>query len=86
MKRYDKLKSYCRMLGHEIPFEYCRSNNNNLPCRKILDCWFERFDIKSYLSENFSDSEKEQIFKPQPDKVSTIFDLIEKAKNRTKKE
>jgi hypothetical protein len=84
MKRYDELKAYCRMLGHEIAFDYCRSCKRNLPCRKILDCWFERVDIKKYMDENFTESEQEEIFKPPQDKVSTIFDLIEKAKKNSK--
>ena len=45
-----------------------------------MDCWFERVEIKKYMDENFTESEQEEIFKPPQDKVSTIFDLIEKAK------
>lgn len=82
MKRYDHLKGYCRMLGHELSFDYCRTSNNKLPCRKILDCWFERIEIHKYIEENFSEDEQKEIFKPPQDKVSTIFDLIEKAKKR----
>jgi hypothetical protein len=35
----------CRRLGHEITFAYCRRENFGKPCRLILDCWWERFDV-----------------------------------------
>jgi hypothetical protein len=84
MKRYDHLKTYCRMLGHEIPFEYCRESNQNLPCRKILDCWFERVKIRQFVDEIYSEEEKQTIFNPPKEKILTIFDLIEKAKKSCK--
>ena len=33
------------MLGHDLTFAYCRAPAKQLPCRKILDCWFETFDV-----------------------------------------
>ncbi len=77
---HDEITSYCRSLGHYVPFRYCRTVNEGIPCRKIRDCWFERMDIESYMNENYSESERERISAPQPEKIFTIIDLINKAK------
>ncbi len=39
----------CRRLGHEITFAYCRRENFGQPCRLILDCWWEQFDVRGFL-------------------------------------
>ncbi len=55
-----------------------------LPCWKILDCWWELFDIKNYLKQKLSaeDFLKFESLKPKP-KVTSLVELIEQAKNRT---
>jgi len=78
--QFDDKNSYCRTLGHYVPFRYCRTVNNGLPCRKIKDCWFEKIDIVLFITENYTESEQEQIFAPPPEKISTILDLINKAR------
>ncbi len=76
------MSDYCRMLGHHIPFKYCRTANNGIPCAKILDCNFERIPIREFIESHYSDEEKEKIFSPAKQKIATIYELIEKAKNR----
>jgi hypothetical protein len=39
----------CRRLGHELAFGYCRQETSRKPCRLILDCWWERSDVRSFL-------------------------------------
>ncbi len=76
----------CPRLGGTISFEYCRTcGDDHLPCWKIADCWWESFDVMSYLRENLPEDQltlllekKEQ---PQP-KVNSLLDLIEKARSR----
>lgn len=72
------------MLGHEVPFSYCRAAQNGLPCFKILDCWFEKIAVQEYLDLHYSAEEQENILKKPAPKVNTLLDLIEKAKNRKK--
>ncbi|MEJ2306603.1 MAG: hypothetical protein P8Y30_03495 [candidate division WOR-3 bacterium] len=83
MDRYDKERIYCRKLGHWITFEYCRQENNSLPCHKIMDCWFEKLPIEEFLKENYTDEDISYIFKPSKQKITSLIELIEQAKKRT---
>lgn len=78
--QFDDKTAYCRSLGHYVPLKYCRTASNDLPCRKILDCWFEIIEIEKFIKENYSEEEQKQIFAPPPEKITTIIDLINKAR------
>lgn len=54
---YDKLETRCFQLGDIIPFKYCRSMNQRLPCHLVFNCWNHRIDLNSYLIDNFSEAE-----------------------------
>jgi hypothetical protein len=77
---FDAIAGYCRMLGHKVPFSYCRSLKEGLPCSKILDCWFEVLPIEQFVSEHYSSEEQETFLLPAKPKVATLIELIEKAK------
>ena len=82
MDKHDNQDIYCRMLGHNVSFEYCRKAKESLPCSRMINCWFERLPINEYLNEHFSEEELKQAFSPPKEKIATIIELIEKAKNR----
>lgn len=82
---HDNRKLRCRMLGHEINFNYCRTGVDNLPCRKIFDCWFEIFDIADFMRQHYSPEQIEEILSEPKDKVTTIVDLIRQAQKRAEK-
>ncbi len=82
MNRYDNEEVYCRKLGHHLNFQYCRLVNQQLPCHKIVDCWFEKMPIQDFLKEHYSEEEIKQIFAPPQDKMSSLISLIEKAQSR----
>lgn len=83
---YDDYTSRCPSLGHLVSFTYCRAPGSDLPCRRIMDCWHERFDIAAYLKQVLSPGEIETIIAtPQP-KVVQLLELIQKAKGRGKNE
>lgn len=82
IEQYDSEHGYCRKLGHHLHFKYCRSESSGKPCTKILDCWFEKFDVAAFMNEYYSDWEIEQISGSVPDKTETLFDLIQKAQAR----
>ena len=84
INEHDDRKLRCRMLGHEVAFAYCRAPGTNLPCRKILDCWFETFDVQSFLREHFSQEQIAQILTPPAPKIASLVDLIQQAQNRAK--
>ncbi|MCE5273856.1 MAG: hypothetical protein LLG43_01860 [Deltaproteobacteria bacterium] len=77
---YDDYTARCPMLGHLVPFTYCREPGTELPCRKILDCWHERIDIEAFLRESLSLEELDAILAPPKQKISQIMELIRKAK------
>lgn len=68
------------MLGHHVPFSFCRAQADGRPCRKILDCWFEKFDIRSFLSEHLTEEQIDAFLAPPKPKMATLLELIEKAK------
>ena len=79
--QYDKKEGYCRMLGHRLPFRYCRTaHNDELPCRKIVDCWFDEFPIMEFLAENYSEGQLKEAFQSHKSRVTTILEIIHRAK------
>lgn len=80
----DRRETYCRRLGHAVPFGYCRSESDGKPCRLILDCWWQVFDVETALRDSLAPAEFEALRAgvPPPNKVLSIFDLIQQAKNR----
>ena len=81
IEEYDDLIMYCPQLGGEIPFKYCRTVNDDLPCRRIMVCWEFRIEISKFLGEHYSiDKIQRALAPPTKTKVDTILELIEKAK------
>jgi hypothetical protein len=77
---HDGRKRRCPMLGHDVQFSYCRAPGRRLPCRRVFDCWFETFDVEAFIRGHFAEADIQQILAPPTDKVSTLLDLIEKAR------
>jgi hypothetical protein len=81
IEEYDALITRCPQLGGEVPFSYCRTVNEDLPCRKIIICWEFRIQIGKFLNENYSiDQIQQALAPPTKTRLETILDLIEKAK------
>lgn len=79
IEKYDTFRVYCRMLGHEVPFSYCRQPGSALVCRNIRSCWEEKIDIEAFLTQHFNAEELEKAFAPREDKLTTLVKLIRKA-------
>ena len=81
----DTLEKRCPRLGGPVPFKYCLDPGDNIgPCFKIMDCWWEDFDIKAYLEMNLSPEALEKLTASKPPaKVASLVDLIEQAQKRT---
>ncbi len=78
IEQYDKLESRCRLLGHNVPFKYCRTVQNRLPCSKIFDCWFRRLPIQDFIRNNYTEEELTKIlFRPKA-KMDSLVDMMEK--------
>ncbi len=73
---HDGREVYCRMLGHVLAFRYCRTMQEGLPCGRILDCWFELMDIRTFVAENYTRQELRRIFAPSPSRLDTICEVV----------
>lgn len=80
IEAHDQRETYCRMLGHLVPFRYCRGMPDGLPCRKILDCWFECFDVAAFVKKYYTAEQIERILAPPKPKMTSLMELIERAK------
>ncbi len=86
IEEHDILFIYCPQLGGEIPFRYCRTVNEDLPCRRIIVCWELRIAISQFLGDHYSiDQIQCALAPPTKTRLDTILELIEKAK-RVKEE
>ncbi len=76
----------CRRLGQEVAFGYCRQESSRKPCRWILDCWWEYFDVRSFLQAHLSEETMAQVetvgTSPPPSKVLSLLDMVQQAKER----
>lgn len=80
-ERFDDLTIYCVQLGGEIPFRYCRTVQDGLPCQRVLSCWEFRIEISRFLKENYPLEGFDRAFFASPrTKIETIVVLVEKAK------
>ncbi|MCF8056167.1 MAG: hypothetical protein K9K37_05970 [Desulfocapsa sp.] len=82
--KFDKQEGYCKMLGHFLTFDYCRSMNKGLPCSKVLDCWFQIFPVQEFITNNFSAEEQKKIFEAPKSKMLTLTEILEQAQQRLK--
>ncbi|RLC15325.1 MAG: hypothetical protein DRI57_13020 [Deltaproteobacteria bacterium] len=79
----DHLERRCPRLGGSVTFQYCMDcGDEELPCFKIFDCWWEYFDIVTYLQKKLSEDQFKRlaISKPRP-KVASLVDLIRQARS-----
>jgi hypothetical protein len=78
--QFDTRQGYCRKLGHNLNFKYCREEYNTLPCPKIRDCWFHDINIDLFISQNYKREDIEHTEQPVKSKIYTILDIIRQAK------
>jgi hypothetical protein len=76
----------CPRLGHELTFGYCRQETRGKPCRLILDCWWERFDVRAFLQAHLPEEDMARVERagaaPPPSKVLSLVEMIQQAKDR----
>ena len=81
LEEHDERVIRCRRLGHAVTFRYCRTQEGATICGAILDCWWETFDVRSFLEQNLPPEQAEELAgRAAPNKVLTLLELIEKAR------
>jgi hypothetical protein len=84
-KNQNSMVRRCPRLGNPVSFDYCEvSGDHQQPCFKIVDCWWERFDVVRYLQDNLPEDQFIRLMQARPKpKVASLIELIEQAKGRT---
>jgi hypothetical protein len=76
----------CRRLGQEVTFGYCRQETHGQPCRLILDCWWEQFEVRAFLRAHLPQEAMAQVegagTTAPPSKVLSLLELIQQAQER----
>lgn len=76
----------CPRLGGEVTFGYCKvCGDGSTPCFKVLDCWWERFDVVAHMQAYLTPEAFDALsnLRTPPDKVASLVDLIRQAQERT---
>jgi hypothetical protein len=74
------------MLGGQVTFKYCRTMVEGLPCRNVVGCWQEEFEIIEFLEDNYTPDElARSVGSPRKSRLSRLFDAIDRAKDRHEK-
>jgi len=83
------LERRCPRLGGPVRFDYClTAENDQHPCFKIIDCWWEQFDVYHYLEASLPVKQFHALLQagPPKPKASSLVELIEAARQRTRTE
>lgn len=76
----------CPRLGGPVAFSYCLRCELDQACLKIVDCWWETFDIVQYLKDHLSEDQFARVMNAQPKpKLASLMEVIEQARQRMQK-
>lgn len=78
----NPLERRCPRLGGPVSFTYCEQcDQDHQPCFKIIDCWWETFDVVRYLKDHLSEEQFNRLSgdTARP-KIASLVELIAKAK------
>jgi hypothetical protein len=85
MNSYYTLVMRCPRLGGEVSFSYCEREAGELPCPQVVRCWEVCFPVEAYLREVLTPDAWERFCGQIPkDRVTTLLDFVEAAKQRLK--
>ncbi|MBF0450392.1 MAG: hypothetical protein HQK75_06800 [Candidatus Magnetomorum sp.] len=84
INQHDALTQRCRRLGSDVSFDYCRRHaEQNHVCGSIIQCWWEHFDIISFLKEHLPEDQLEALQQPKhKPKITSLMEIIEEAQRR----
>lgn len=83
--KYDQLERRCPRLGGPVRFHYCHTGEHaQQPCFKVLDCWWEYFDVATFFRQRLSKESMDRLVAPPaPNKVASLMEIIQQAQQRT---
>jgi hypothetical protein len=79
-----ELERRCPRLGGPVSFGYCcTAEPNHMPCFKVFDCWWERFDVVGYFRQRLSPDAYNALRNARPpEKTASLVDIIRQARQR----
>jgi hypothetical protein len=81
------LEIRCPRLGGEVSLVYCLKEGGDIPCPRTIVCWQPYFDVEARLRAKLTEEQWDRCFAKTPkEKVVSLVELIEAAKNRQRKE
>lgn len=83
----NQLIRRCPRLGGPVDFFYCKTcEPQRHPCGKIIDCWWETFDVQRYLEENLAPEIMERLTMREPEpKLSQLLKIAARSMKRLDK-
>jgi hypothetical protein len=79
----NQLARYCPRLGGPVAFSYCLRCEQEQPCFKVVDCWWETFDIVQDLRDHLPADQFDRVMNAQPrPKISSLVEMIAQARQR----
>jgi len=66
LPRAHPLSRRCPRLGSPVPFRYCLAPEAPDPCFKVIDCWWETFDVVRFLQDHLTPAAFEQLLAARP--------------------
>jgi len=83
LDEHDERSRRCPRLGHEVSFHYCRTQEGDKLCPRILDCWWEMFDVRAFLEENLGPDDVQRLEqRKRTDKRISILQILQDAQRR----
>ncbi|MBN1932502.1 MAG: hypothetical protein JW786_12940 [Desulfobacterales bacterium] len=85
MEQFNHIEIRCPRLGGEVTFAYCRKEDDDLPCPRIIKCWQAYFPVEQFLKEKLTSEQWKCFCSRLPkDKITTIFEIVEEIKKKKK--
>ena len=85
--RPDDFQRRCPRIGGPVNFAYCTTcGEAGGYCFKVLDCWWETFDVAAHLRETLSEAALAELMakRPKP-KVTSLVEMIAAARENCRK-
>jgi hypothetical protein len=77
------LSRRCPRLGGPVTFRYCLDPEAGGPCFKVIDCWWETFDVVRFLEDHLPPAAFERVTTARPlPKAATLAGLAERMKRQ----
>ena len=80
---HDERTRRCPRLGHEVSFRYCRAQEGATLCPRLLDCWWETFDVRAFVEEHLGQAAARGLSQHAPGgKILSILDIVEQVRQQ----